>query len=65
MVERKAPNLMQWNEDLAQELFVLGLQRQREPVDNAAKNLKEFTDSVKVFRLVNEPGKDVKMKALL
>ena len=55
MVERKAPNLMQWNEDLAQELFVLGLQRQCEPVDNATKNLEEFTDSIKVFCFVYEP----------
>ena len=57
MVEREAAHLVERDQDLDEELLVFGLQREREAVDDAAKDLQELANAVEVLRLVDEPAK--------
>ena len=62
MVEGEASNLVEWDQDLAEELLVLGLQGQREPVNDATQNLQQLAHSVEVFRFVDKSGKKKRKK---
>jgi len=42
-----------------EEIFVLGLDGDAEPMDNRAENLQQFGDAVEVLRLVDEAIKEV------
>ena len=57
MVERQAADLVKWYEDLAEELFVFGLEGEGETVDDTAEYLQQLSDPVEVFRLVDKPGR--------
>jgi len=59
VVQRQAAHFMQGNQHLDQELLVLRLQGQGEPVDNGAEDLEQLAHAVEVLRLVDEAQEEV------
>ncbi len=59
MVEGEATDFMQRNQNLAQELLVFRLERQREAVDNAAQDLQQLAHPVEVFGFIDEPRRSI------
>ena len=55
---------MQGDEHPDQELLVLGLEGEGEPVDNAPQDLQQLAHPVKVLRLVNKP-EQAKLETIL
>ena len=53
--KKTSANLVQGDEHPDQELLVLGLEGEGEPVDNAPQDLQQLAHPVKVLRLVNKP----------
>lgn len=59
MVQRQALDLVQWQQNLHQELLVFRLQGQSKPVYDAAQYFEQLAHAVKVFRLVDESQENV------
>lgn len=56
MIDRQALHLVQWQQSFEQKRFVLLFERQRKAVDYGSKDLQELSDTVVMFRFVNESG---------